>query len=324
MPVVVYLLLLLLFSFLLIKSTEFLVEALNRLARSSKLGKFALTSSIIALATSLPELFVCLAAALEGKQALALGNVIGSNIANLSLVIGGATLISGTLPVFGGFFRKDLIAIFMAALLPLFLLLDGSLSRVDGLLLILVFGVYNYTILARHKKQKAKTQTRDFGILRRLNHKGTRRQIAWVFLGAAVLLFSADMIVKIAVQIASGLNLPLIFIGLFLVSAGTSLPELFFEIGAIKKKQIAMVFGNLTGSIIANATLILGLTALISPIKIIEIGTFFLATVFFIVIFLVFVSFVRSKRKLERWEAGVLILIYALFIFLEFFSNKIF
>ncbi len=297
-----------------------MVQALDHLSNSSQLGKFALTSILMGIATSLPELFICLAAALEKEQNLALGNVLGSNIADLSLVIGGATLVGGSLSIFGEFWKKDFLAIFLAAILPLFLLLDNSLSRVDGLLLLLVFGIYNYTILAESPKRRLKR--RKAGILHRLNHQGTQKQIAWLFLGAALLLFSADMIVKLAGSLASQLHLPLILVGLFLVAVGTSLPELSFEIGAVRRKQVAMVFGDLIGSVVANSTLILGLTALINPIKLRSFESFFLATVFFIVIFLLFWFFVKTKRKLERWEAVVLILVYGFFIFLEFVKVK--
>lgn len=322
MPLVFSLALLVIFSFLLIKGTEFLVDALDRLSRTTKLGKFALTSILVALATSLPELFICLAAALEKEQTLALGNILGSNIANLSLVIGGATLIGGSLSIFGDFYKKDLLAVFLAALLPIFLLLDNTLSRVDGLLLLLVFGVYNYTILAEKRPRKVRGE--GTGILRRLNKSGTKKQVAWVFLGAAVVLFSADMIVKIASDLAKEMNVSLMLIGLFVVAIGTSLPELSFSIGAARKKQVAMIFGDLIGSVVANATLILGLTALINPIRVQNIQVFYTATAFFVIIFLMFWYFVKTKRKLERWEAAVLIAVYVLFVFVQFSNIKIF
>jgi len=322
MPLVFSLLLLIFFSFLLIKGTEFLVDALDRLSKKTKLGKFALTSILVALATSLPELFVCLAAALEKEQTLALGNILGSNIANLSLVVGGATLIGGSLSIFGAFYKKDLLAVFLAALLPIFLLLDNTLSRVDGLLLLLVFGIYNYTILAEKRPRKVKGE--GTGILRRLNKTGTHKQIAWVFLGAAIVLFSADVIVKLASSIATEMNMSLILIGLFLVAIGTSLPELSFSIGAAKKKQVAMMFGDLIGSVVANATFILGLTALINPIRIQNVQVFYTATFFFIIIFLMFWYFVKTKRKLERWEAAALIAVYAIFVLVQFSNIKIF
>ncbi len=295
------------------KSTDILVSSLNQLSKTTHLGKLALTSFILALATSLPELFVGIAAALENKPTLALGNVIGSNIANLSLVIGGTTLVGGTMNVVGNFLRKDIFYTFLVGSLPLILLLDNKLSRVDGLILLVVYFWYLATIL-KFKPRKGGLN----GIIKRLEKKETEVALSWFFLGIILLIFSADMIVKISSQIANIFSIPLILIGLFLVAVGTSLPELFFGIKAIRAHQIAMVFGNLLGSVVANSSLVLGITALIAPIEVLYLQEYLLATVFFILIFGLFYFFVRTKHKLERWEGGVLFLAYLLFAAIEF------
>lgn len=319
MVLFLYLALLIFFSFLLIKATEILIQALSRLSKISRVGKFALTSSLMALATSLPELFVGITAALEGQSSLALGNVLGSNIADVSLVIGGAALIGGSIGVVGSFLKKDILYAFVAGGFPLVLLIDGRLSRVEGLILLLLYGVYNYTVLIEKKKRKHTNGGLARKIIRRLNHRGTEKQLAWVFLGAALLVFSADAIVKIAGLIAQSFRVPLFLIGLFLVAIGTSLPELSFEIGAVRKKEVGMVFGNLLGSIIANSTLILGVVALINPV-VLDSGLkpYLWATAAFFFIFLLFWFFVRTKRKLERWEGWALLIIYFIFMFFEF------
>lgn len=321
MNIIFLIILLIVFCFLLIKTTEFLVDNLNNLSKSVKIGKYALTAIIVALATSLPELFVCVAAALEGEQNLALGNILGSNIANLSLVVGGAVLLSGPVQVGGNLFKKDLLAVFLAAVLPLFLLLDNTLSRIDGLLLILIFGAYNYFLL---KNFSQSINQKKYGILQGLQKSDSKKQLAWVFVGLAIMLIVADIIVKISGTLAQSLNLPLLLVGLFFVAIGTSLPELSFSIKAIREKQSGMVFGDLIGSVVVNATFILGLTALISPIKIAYLGSFSLATVFFIFIYFLFWLFVKSKRKLERWEAVILLLVYSLFIYLEVIGVNLF
>ncbi|PIS08780.1 hypothetical protein COT75_04840 [Candidatus Beckwithbacteria bacterium CG10_big_fil_rev_8_21_14_0_10_34_10] len=313
----IYLGLLIFFSFLLIKATEILISSFNRLSKASHFSKFGLTSFVLALATSLPELFVGITAALERQPNLSLGNVLGSNIADLSLVIGGAAIFGGSIGIIGEFVFKDIFYVFLAGVMPLLMLLDGRLTRVEGLLLLAIYGVYNFTVLRGKSKFKRKLGMRKF--LHRLNHKGTDTQIAWIFFGAALLIFSADGIVKTASLIARSFNVPVILIGLFLVAVGTSLPELSFEIAAVRKKQVAMVFGDLLGSIVANSTLILGVTALIQPI-ILDGGfkVYFWATMFFLLLFFCFWFFVRTKRKLEWWEGLVLLILYFLFIFFEF------
>ena len=321
--IIVYFILILLFSFLLIKATDILVVNFKTLSRQTRLGQFAITTFLLALATSLPELVVGIAASLENEPNLALGNVIGSNIANLSLVIGGAALIGGTVAVRGVFLRRDVFYAFLAGAAPMMLLFDKRLGRVDGLILLALYGFYNVLVLKEREQRLAEARNGEEEgfikrLLRRLNHQGTKKEFGWLFLGIALLLFSADMIVRIAGKIAIAFNIPLLLIGLFLVAVGTSLPELAFSLKAIRERQPAMVFGDLLGSVVANGTLIIGLVALISPIRIRAFSEYLLATMAFVVIFGLFYFFIRTKRKLERWEGVVLLGVYLLFILLEF------
>jgi len=158
-------------------------------------------------------------------------------------------------------------------------------------------------------------------LIRRINHRGTKTELAWIFLGVALLLFSADMLVRIARQIALALNIPILLIGLLLVAIGTSLPELAFELKAVREKQSGMVFGDLLGSIVANGTLVIGVTSLISPIRIQAFDEYLLATMTFVVMFALFYIFIRTKKKLERWEGAALLGVYLLFILLEFLRH---
>ena len=290
-----------------------MVVSLKKLAHSTHLGKFALTSFIMALATSLPELFVGIAAALEGKPNLSLGNVIGSNIANLSLVIGGTALVGGSMKIVGDFLKKDVFYTFLAGSAPLILLLDNNLSKIDGLILLVVYAWYVTTVF--HLGDKTHSLN---GILGRLDKKETEVALSLLFLGVILLIFSADMMVKVSYQLARFFNIPLLLVGLFLLAVGTSLPELSFGIKAIRAKQVAMVFGNLLGSVVANSSLVLGVTALIAPIKIVSLQEYLVATIFFVLIFAAFYLFIRTKRRLDRWEGGVLFLLYIVFALAEF------
>lgn len=326
MELVVYLLLILFFSLLLVKATDILVVNLKALSRKTKIGKFAISTFLLALATSLPELVVGITAALEGKPNLALGNVIGSNIANVSLVIGGAALVGGVVAVKGLFLRRDVFYAFLAGAAPMILLFDRGLSRIDGLILLALYGFYNFWVLKERQVRLAEAREDDKEglirrLLRRFNHRGTKKELGWLFLGIALLLFSADMIVRLASEIAFTLNMPLLLVGLFLVAIGTSLPELAFELKAIREKEPEMVFGDLLGSVVANGTLIIGITSLISPIRIQAFNEYLLATAAFVVIFGVFYLFIRTKKKLERWEGAVLLGAYAIFVLLEFIRS---
>ena len=314
--------LLVLFSFLLIKATDILLINLKRFSSRTRLGQFAITGFLLALATTLPEFFVGVSSALEGVPNLSLGNIIGSNIADLSLIIGGAALVGGSLGVKGDFLRRDIFYAFLAGAAPMMLLLDRQLTRLDGVILLALYGFYNFSLFAQQKKKQESREGQEEKVitwlLRRLNHSGKSRDIAWIFLGVALLIFSADMLVKTAVKLGLLFQLPILLIGLFLVAVGTSLPELAFGLRATKEHQPQMVFGNLLGSVVANGTLIIGVTSLLSPIKITAFSEYLLATLAYVLIFGLFYLFVRTKQKLERWEGAVLMLVYLAFVVAEF------
>ncbi len=314
----VKLVLLLLFSYLLIKAIDVLILSVNKLAEISRLGKFAISALILALATSLPELVVGITSALSGNSQMALGIVLGSNIADISLVIGGAAVVGRSFSVAGQWLKVDIFSVFLAGALPLVLLLDNYLSRSDGLILLAVFCLYYYSVL--HRKI---TGSRHSSRLLRpmLDRPVVHRSGRWILkllLAALVLVFSAEMMVRLGTAIAQELKVSAFLIGLFLVAVGTSLPELSFEIESIRKRQVGMALGDLFGSVVANSTLILGLVALISPIRLAhgwqEYG---LAAAAFGVIFLLFWGFIRSKKKLEWWEGLILIAAYLVFVMLE-------
>jgi cation:H+ antiporter len=317
-----YLLLILIFSFLLVKATDILIVNFKSLSLKTGLRKFAITGLVLGLATSLPELFVGLSSAFAGKSILSLGNIIGANIANLSLVVGGAALVGGVLKVEGFFLRKDVFYVFLAAAAPMILLVDKVLSRIDGLILLIFYIFYQIVIFNEEKHGHEFKKTQEIGVIQRLirkiNHSKTKKEISWILLSIIILLFSSDFLIRVANKLAVNLNLPLILIGLLVISIGTTLPELVFGIKAIKDRQSSMVFGNLSGSIVANATLVIGLVALISPIHVQAFNSYLLATMAFVIIFVLFYLFIHTKHRLERWEGGLLFLVYLIFVFLEF------
>ncbi len=319
-----YFLLILFFSFVLVKATDILIINFKSLSARSKISKFALTGLVLGLATSLPELFVGLSSAFEGKTILSLGNIIGANIANLSLVIGGAALISGAVMVRGDFIRRDVFYAFLAATAPMVLLFDKTLSRIDGLILLFLYIFYQIVIFSEKRyKQVGKNNQASMTVrlIRKLNQQKVKRELAWILLGIILLLFSADILVRVSIQMALIFNFPLLLVGLLMVSLGTTLPELVFSIRALNNKQQTMVFGNLLGSIVANGTLVIGLATLISPLTIQSLPNYLMATMSFVLIFGIFYLFIKTKHRLDRWEGLLLFIIYILFIFTQILKS---
>jgi len=307
------------FSLILIKSADILSTHLKVLAKKTKLGGFFLTSLIVGLATSFPELFVGITSALSGVPNLSLGNVIGANIANVTLVAGGAAIIGGSIKIKNHAYASDLLHAFLASMTPLFLLMDNSLSRVDGLILIALYGYYNVSILRKRMPHMVQQEGNIFSsFLRKFKHNNSGKELMYIFGSTALILFSAQMIVSFGKEIASGLGISLLLVGLLIVSIGTTLPELTVDIKAVMKKDTELFLGNMLGSIVANATLVIGLVALISPIVINAYTDYVLSTVFFLLLFLYFYFFVRTKERLDRWEGFMLVGVYILFMVIEF------
>lgn len=308
--------------FLLILITRVTVDAFERLVVKLKIDGLTLAALMVALSTSLPELFVGVASALEGKPEISLGNVLGSNVANVSLVIGGASLISGSVAVVGEFVKREFMAAFLAGMSPLILMADGRLSRFDGVLLLLAYGFYirDVVIAGKHKSFAERGGGKKRGLLTKLEWIRDNHVDRWALklaLGIAGLIVAADLLVRFASSLAVGLGVPVFLVGVLVVAAGTSLPELVLEIRAIRRKNVALVFGNLLGSTVANSTLIIGLTALITPIEVIQISRYWLAGGGSIALFGLFWAFSMSKKRLDRWEALVLLGIYVMFVGLE-------
>lgn len=322
--VYVYLLLgIIFFSMLLIRSTNILMSGLDEITERTKIDAFGITAFFLALATSLPELFVAVTAAIRGNPEISIGNVLGSNIANLSLVLGGAALIAGSVKATDKFINGEVFHTFLAGSLPLILLLDGSLTRFDGLLLLVVYVLYNMTVLQERRHEIVKKEKREAVWWKRwwaqISDRDVERSMGKIVIGVALLIFSADMLVRLAEQVAAKSGVPMILVGLVLVALGTSLPELSFEIVALRKKEANMALGNILGSVVANSTLVLGVTVLIHPLILHDgLKSYLLATLAFIFVFVFFWLFVRTKQRLDRWEGLVLVIIYWLFVIFEF------
>ena len=307
---------------ILIYATSLIIRSIKTIAKSSGLGAYGITAFILAISTSLPELVVSIVASIEGNTSLVLGNIIGSNIADLSLVIGGASIIGGSLKITGVILRRDIYLTGAAGFLPLFLIADGNLSRADGVVLLVIYLVMVSTFLRSHHRTLAihamssSPIKRLFVAVTKANgHNGFFKFLA----GIVLLLVSSHFIVSLASSIAISTGLSTLFIGLFIVAIGTSLPELAFELKAVSSGQAQMALGDLLGSVVANSTLILAVAAIIRPLTLTHAGLlpYGIAITAFTLIYFTFTLFIKTKKKLEWWEGLILVLGYLLFALVE-------
>lgn len=285
---------------LLIKGADFFVDGASSIAGKLKVPSLIIGLTVVSIGTSMPEAAVSISASLGGTNAISLGNVIGSNLFNLLMVVGVSALI---FPVATDkdMLKRDMpfnIAITVALCA---MLLDGELSRIDAVILLLVLAVYMF-ILIRSA----------------LNNRGNEEQtkimswvksIIFVVLGLAAIIGGGNLVVENAKTIALNLGMGETLVGLTIVAIGTSLPELVTSIVAAKKGNSGIAMGNAVGSCVFNILFILGMTGVIKPME--SEDAFIVDSAILILVSALMLLFAFTKRKIVRWEGAVCVLIYA-------------
>ena len=233
-------------------------------AANAGMSKMLIGLTVVSLGTSAPEILVALAAALEGNPLLAIGNAVGSNIANIGMVLG-ITAIIAPLPFSGTTLRTELPWLFGATALALFLLFDQHLSRLDGLALLVGLFLILYGLLRRQTTNPDELSEAIHEELDELPEMPMRQALIWLTTGLAVLLTSANVLVWAATSIATSLGVSDLIIGLTIVAVGTSLPELAATVGSALKGHTDIAVGNVVGSNILNILAVLAVPALVQP-----------------------------------------------------------
>ena len=254
---------------LLVVGGEFLVRSSVALSFKFNISKMVIGLTVVSFATSAPELLVSLQAALDGYPSISLGNVIGSNIANIGLVLG-LTAILGSLFVDKQFFQLHWPAMaILSVLLYIFLANDQVLSLLEGCVLFASIVVFIF-ILLRKAKIDAKNGVafEDDEVDEKLAEATPFKIVIWLLIGGASLYFGSELLVKGAVDLATSLGISERIIAVTMIAVGTSVPELAASIIAVMKQEKSISIGNLIGSNIFNIGSVLGLTAMIKPIPV--------------------------------------------------------
>ncbi|OGC44944.1 hypothetical protein A2V54_02175, partial [candidate division WWE3 bacterium RBG_19FT_COMBO_53_11] len=297
------LLLLIAAALVLARSSVFLIDKLTSIAVKLRVSEYLVGFVIMAVATSIPELIVGIIAALENDPNLSLGNVIGSNIANMSLILGLAALIAGGIRVQIQVRNREMIFTDLIGAAPLIMLIDQRLTRTEGFVLLAFFFLYMYNLIF---------QSREYHKVTR-DHRTERPlwgELALFGIGLAVLVGSAQVMVLTSERLAILLGVPMILFGIFAVALSTSLPELTTSISAALRRQSGFVMGNILGSTVANSTLVLGVTAIIQPFTVSEPLIFWSGATVLVLTLLVLTFFVWTGYRITRKESIILILGY--------------
>ncbi|MBN1644476.1 hypothetical protein JW851_00350, partial [Candidatus Woesearchaeota archaeon] len=246
----------------LVVSGSFLVRSLVIITRFLKITEYMGAFIIMAFSTSLPELFIGISSAIAKNSSLAFGTVIGSNIADITLIGGIAVILAKKVKITRLAIKKDVIAMIGLAALPMILMLIGHrLSRLDAVILLIVFFIYTNHLLKTKKQYKTKLKNK-------IKHFQVIGAVVLFVISTIILYGSSHYVVKYGTDLALGLMLPPIFVGLFFLALGTSLPELVFTVKAMTKNHAEFAIGDLIGSVVINSTLVLAVTALIFPITV--------------------------------------------------------
>lgn len=289
---------------------EWLVRGSSRLARSFGISPLIIGLTVVAFGTSTPELLVSVSAALNQSSDIALGNVIGSNIANIGLILGLSGLM---LPIFVhvGLVRREIPIMIVISGAAALMMGDGEVSRLDGVLLLLGFVGFNvlmYIVSMRDRQTGELTET-DLAEGAENGAPVNRWRAALLAaVGIALLVVGARLTVENAVAVARTVGVSELFIGLTLVAVGTSLPELATSLVAALRRQNDIAVGNVVGSNVFNLLLILSLTAIVRPVPASAEVIAFDAPIMvgFALVALLF----ASNQRVSRWEAGALLACY--------------
>lgn len=307
---------LLVFGFvLLVKGADYFVIGASGVAKKLRVPALLIGLTIVAFGTSAPEAAVSILAAIKGNNGIAIGNVLGSNLFNMTFIIGMAALFF-PLAVEKQTVKKEIPIMLLSALAVAALSADHLLSttskvmsieRGDGIILLLFFSVFMYYIFEVARNSREATPMNE-----EINKAETIKMIIYTIGGLAAIIFGGNVVVNSSIDIARSFGLSETVIGLTIVAIGTSLPELVTSVVASMKKQSDIAVGNIVGSNIFNVLFILGISSVISPLSVDS--SLIVELILNILITIIFLGFSRSKHTISKKEGIILLLMYIAYV----------
>lgn len=283
----------------LIYGADFIIKESERIALHYNISHFVIGATLVAVGTSLPEMAVSMSASVKGSGDIAVANVIGSTIFNISLVLGLVFLIAKNITPKRDIFAKDSAWALFPILVFILMSIDGKLNFVDGLLFIILMGAYLIFLI-----QSNQVETVDEELAK--EKFNWLKSILFLIIGFVLTIGGADFAVESASNIARTFGISEWVIGLFLVAFGTSLPELMISIQSALKNNADLAIGNIIGSNVANFTMVLGVSSIVNPLNVNLTENFFdISAAFIVSLMLVFIA----ANKLYNKSAGIALLV---------------
>lgn len=297
--------------FLVIKGATLATRYASKLAESFRISKYTVGFIAVAIISILPETFISINSVVQGVPSFALGVLFGSNIADLTLIFAIIIAVAGRgIKIESKILKNHSVYPFMLVI-PLILGLDGYFSRIEGLALIAVGVVFYYISL--------KNGIDDSVVIK--NTKSRLKNLIFLILGMIVLLVGSYFTVESAQVLAENLGINPILIGMLVVGLGTTMPELFFALKAVKKRDDSLAVGDILGTVLADATIVLGILAFTIPFSF-PTKIIYVTGVFMVAASIILFKFMRSGKKLTQKESYLLFAFWLVFVFVEFFVNQ--
>lgn len=305
-----YILIFALALFLVVRGATLATKYAAQFAESLRLSTYAVGFIVIAIISILPETFISINAALTGVPEFGLGMLLGSNVADLTLIFALVVLFSRRHIAVEQKILKNHVLYPLILLLPIVLGFDGHFSRVEGGALILAGLIFYYMALRSEKRAPHTAQV----------SKVKYKSLVLLVLSLVVLLLGSHFTVSSASDIASSLGVSSVLIGMLIVGLGTTMPELFFSIKSMRLKHDSLAVGDILGTVLADATIVIGILALLNPFEF-PTKIIYVAGIFMVAASLILFSFMRSGRKLTSMEAYALIIFWVTFVMVEIIIN---
>lgn len=285
---------------MLVKGADWFVDGSSGIATKFKIPQIVIGLTIVAMGTSAPEAAVSITAALKGNADISVGNVLGSNILNVLIILGLSALIT-PIAVLKSTIKTDIP--FMIAITGLFLAFgyDGTINLWEGIIFLVVFAGYLSYLFVLTKKDNNNTEE--------IKEMSVIKALLWTVIGLALIVYGSDVTVDAATKIALALGLSERFIGLTIVALGTSLPELFTSVLAARKGNADIAIGNIVGSNIFNILFVIGLSSIIIPVPFASSFRFDALVAIFAAALLLVCSL--KDKKLKKWAGVLMLLSYA-------------
>lgn len=294
--------------FTLVRGADMFVVGAKQVGASLGMSKFAIGVLIVGFGTSLPELASSIAAALSGTTEIVIANAVGSNITNILLIVGILAAVGGRIVIKRDLIKTELPIFFIATTHFLMVIWDGSVDRLEALLLLGTFCAYMWYLFSEARTGDSVHLKKPGGRHARLEAK----TIAFIVFGIAAVLVGAHYTVDMVVNIATAMSVPVGLITIGAIALGTSLPELFVSLNAIKTGDTELAIGNIFGSNTFNMLVVVGIPGLIVPLVadkvVMELGIVILlaaSAIFFVN---------GLSRQIMRWEGAMLLLFFAFFV----------